>query len=195
MNRAGFSGGSIFWEDGVHRKHETVFTGVARAGGPASVRPEGEVALVSFVFVQVLEQVRNDGRDVLQATRRLGLLRFSLESALTLTRGTLCAASVAVAGLAQRGLVVLAYPVVVDTASEASVAIFVNESTVTLAARTVLELHRFALYHGGLRRSGHVYVLSNVGSFGEGIYKIGMTRRSRLAVRARRFWSDQTTSH
>ena len=28
-----------------------------------------------------------------------------------------------------------------------------------------------------LTRSGHVYVLSNVGSFGEGIYKIGMTRR------------------
>ena len=25
--------------------------------------------------------------------------------------------------------------------------------------------------------SGHVYVLSNVGSFGEGIYKLGMTRR------------------
>ncbi|MCG8417083.1 MAG: DUF4041 domain-containing protein [Proteobacteria bacterium] len=28
-----------------------------------------------------------------------------------------------------------------------------------------------------LTRSGHVYVLSNVGSFGEGVYKIGMTRR------------------
>ena len=28
-----------------------------------------------------------------------------------------------------------------------------------------------------LTRSGHVYVLSNIGSFGEGIYKIGMTRR------------------
>jgi hypothetical protein len=28
-----------------------------------------------------------------------------------------------------------------------------------------------------LTRSGHVYVLSNVGSFGEGIYKIGLTRR------------------
>ena len=26
-------------------------------------------------------------------------------------------------------------------------------------------------------RRGHVYVLSNIGSFGEGIYKIGMTRR------------------
>ncbi|MEM1026411.1 MAG: DUF4041 domain-containing protein [Myxococcota bacterium] len=28
-----------------------------------------------------------------------------------------------------------------------------------------------------LTRSGHVYVLSNIGSFGEGVYKIGMTRR------------------
>lgn len=26
-------------------------------------------------------------------------------------------------------------------------------------------------------RSGHVYIISNVGSFGEGIYKVGMTRR------------------
>ncbi|HET9236153.1 MAG TPA: GIY-YIG nuclease family protein [Oligoflexus sp.] len=28
-----------------------------------------------------------------------------------------------------------------------------------------------------LTRAGHVYVISNVGSFGEGIYKVGMTRR------------------
>ncbi|GHG66614.1 DUF4041 domain-containing protein [Comamonas sp. JC664] len=28
-----------------------------------------------------------------------------------------------------------------------------------------------------LTRTGHVYVISNVGSFGEGIYKVGMTRR------------------
>ena len=28
-----------------------------------------------------------------------------------------------------------------------------------------------------LTRAGHIYVISNVGSFGEGIYKIGMTRR------------------
>lgn len=26
-------------------------------------------------------------------------------------------------------------------------------------------------------RKGHVYIISNVGSFGEGIYKIGLTRR------------------
>ncbi|MBX3186555.1 MAG: DUF4041 domain-containing protein [Labilithrix sp.] len=34
-----------------------------------------------------------------------------------------------------------------------------------------------AIARAQLTRSGHVYVLSNVGSFGEGIYKIGLTRR------------------
>jgi hypothetical protein len=28
-----------------------------------------------------------------------------------------------------------------------------------------------------MTRSGHVYVISNIGSFGENVYKIGMTRR------------------
>lgn len=34
-----------------------------------------------------------------------------------------------------------------------------------------------AIARAQLTRSGHVYVLSNVGSFGEGVYKIGLTRR------------------
>jgi len=34
-----------------------------------------------------------------------------------------------------------------------------------------------ALSQAQLTRSGHVYVISNIGSFGENIYKIGMTRR------------------
>lgn len=34
-----------------------------------------------------------------------------------------------------------------------------------------------ALSRAQLTRSGHVYVISNVGSFGENIYKIGLTRR------------------
>jgi hypothetical protein len=34
-----------------------------------------------------------------------------------------------------------------------------------------------AIARAQLTRSGHVYILSNVGSFGEGIYKIGLTRR------------------
>jgi Domain of unknown function (DUF4041)/Meiotically up-regulated gene 113 len=34
-----------------------------------------------------------------------------------------------------------------------------------------------AIARAQLTKSGHVYILSNIGSFGEGIYKIGMTRR------------------
>ena len=34
-----------------------------------------------------------------------------------------------------------------------------------------------ALSRAQMTRSGHVYVISNVGSFGEHVYKIGMTRR------------------
>ncbi len=34
-----------------------------------------------------------------------------------------------------------------------------------------------ALSQAQLTRAGHVYVLSNVGSFGKGVYKIGLTRR------------------
>jgi hypothetical protein len=34
-----------------------------------------------------------------------------------------------------------------------------------------------AIARAQLTKSGHVYVLSNVGSFGDGVYKIGMTRR------------------
>jgi hypothetical protein len=34
-----------------------------------------------------------------------------------------------------------------------------------------------AIARAQLTKSGHVYVLSNVGTFGEGIFKIGMTRR------------------
>ena len=34
-----------------------------------------------------------------------------------------------------------------------------------------------AIARAQLTRSGHVYILSNVGAFGEHVYKIGMTRR------------------
>jgi len=36
-----------------------------------------------------------------------------------------------------------------------------------------------------LTKSGHVYVISNVGSFGEGVFKIGLTRRLEPAIRVR----------
>jgi hypothetical protein len=43
--------------------------------------------------------------------------------------------------------------------------------------KDALERKAKAIARAQLTRSGHVYVLSNVGSFGEGVYKIGMTRR------------------
>lgn len=36
-----------------------------------------------------------------------------------------------------------------------------------------------------MTKSGHVYVISNIGSFGEGVYKVGMTRRLEPADRVR----------
>jgi len=43
--------------------------------------------------------------------------------------------------------------------------------------KEALERKAKAIARAQLTRSGHIYVLSNVGSFGEGVYKIGMTRR------------------
>lgn len=42
-----------------------------------------------------------------------------------------------------------------------------------------------AISRAQMTKSGHVYVISNIGSFGEGIYKIGMTRRLEPAERIR----------
>lgn len=42
--------------------------------------------------------------------------------------------------------------------------------------RTIKEKER-AMSLAQLTRSGHVYIISNEGSFGQGVYKIGMTRR------------------
>ena len=39
------------------------------------------------------------------------------------------------------------------------------------------QLRQRAISQAQLTRSGHVYVISNIGSFGEDVYKIGMTRR------------------
>ncbi len=52
-----------------------------------------------------------------------------------------------------------------------------------LVARLENELHEAldrkakAIARAQLTKSGHVYVLSNIGTFGEGVYKIGMSRR------------------
>lgn len=39
------------------------------------------------------------------------------------------------------------------------------------------EASKRAISQAQLTKSGHVYVISNIGSFGEGVFKIGMTRR------------------
>lgn len=43
--------------------------------------------------------------------------------------------------------------------------------------RDALQRKERAIARAQMTRAGHVYVLSNIGSFGEGVYKIGMTRR------------------
>lgn len=43
--------------------------------------------------------------------------------------------------------------------------------------REAIDRKAKAIARAQLTRSGHVYVLSNVGAFGEGVYKIGMSRR------------------
>jgi len=43
--------------------------------------------------------------------------------------------------------------------------------------REAIERKAKAIARAQLTRSGHVYVLSNIGAFGEGVYKIGMSRR------------------
>ena len=46
------------------------------------------------------------------------------------------------------------------------------------AVFVVLFLLAVLAYAQTQSRPGHVYVLSNVGSFGEGVYKVGMTQRA-----------------
>lgn len=45
------------------------------------------------------------------------------------------------------------------------------------------ELKERAVSRAQLTKSGHVYIISNIGSFGETVYKIGMTRRLEPMVR------------
>ena len=43
--------------------------------------------------------------------------------------------------------------------------------------REAIDKKAKAIARAQLTKSGHVYILSNIGAFGEGIYKIGMSRR------------------
>lgn len=54
-----------------------------------------------------------------------------------------------------------------------------NQKVAQLEAqlKSVQELKARAISRAQITKSGHIYVISNTGSFGENIYKIGMTRR------------------
>ena len=58
-----------------------------------------------------------------------------------------------------------------------------NEKLAKLIVKLEIELQEAidrkakAIARAQLTRSGHVYILSNIGTMGEGVYKIGMTRR------------------
>jgi hypothetical protein len=70
--------------------------------------------------------------------------------------------------------------------ADLAAAVGTAEQTAKLAAlvarletelKGALEVKAKAIARAQMTKSGHVYVLSNHGSFGEGIYKIGLTRR------------------
>ena len=54
-----------------------------------------------------------------------------------------------------------------------------KEEIVSLEAKlkSAQEMKQRAISRAQLTKSGHVYIISNIGSFGENVYKIGMTRR------------------
>ncbi len=62
-----------------------------------------------------------------------------------------------------------------DSSQEARLKAIVDKLETEL--KDALERKAKAIARAQLTRSGHVYVLSNIGTFGEGVYKIGMTRR------------------
>lgn len=54
------------------------------------------------------------------------------------------------------------------------------EKEIELLNQKLAEAHENkerAISRAQMTRSGHVYIISNIGSFGDGVYKIGMTRR------------------
>ena len=45
------------------------------------------------------------------------------------------------------------------------------------AKQSEIDANQRAISQAQITKSGHVYVISNIGSFGEGVFKVGMTRR------------------
>lgn len=62
-------------------------------------------------------------------------------------------------------------------------------SKLELELQEAIDRKAKAIARAQLTKSGHVYVLSNIGSFGENVYKIGMTRRLEPLERVRELGS------
>lgn len=70
----------------------------------------------------------------------------------------------------------------VEKALEAALKVSKGEHTAEIEAlklklKDAEDKNQRALSQAQLTRSGYVYIISNIGSFGEGVYKVGMTRR------------------
>jgi len=68
---------------------------------------------------------------------------------------------------------------VLESAKDAKEIEKLNQEVLALKQQlsAAAEAKERAISRAQITKSGHVYVISNIGSFGEGIYKIGMTRR------------------
>ena len=61
--------------------------------------------------------------------------------------------------------------------------------------QNALEDKKRAISQAQLTKTGHVYVISNIGSFGENIYKIGLTRRLEPEIRVRELGDASVPFH
>ena len=61
--------------------------------------------------------------------------------------------------------------------------------------QNALEDKERAISQAQLTKTGHVYVISNIGSFGENVYKIGLTRRLEPEIRVRELGDASVPFH
>lgn len=51
------------------------------------------------------------------------------------------------------------------------------------AKQAEIDANQRAISQAQITKLGHVYVISNIGSFGDGVFKVGMTRRLEPEIR------------
>ena len=61
--------------------------------------------------------------------------------------------------------------------------------------QNALEDKERAISQAQLTKTGHVYIISNIGSFGENVYKIGLTRRLEPEIRVRELGDASVPFH